>query len=138
MKILITGSSGLLGGHILKKLKKNKKNKIFHNGILKKKTDLSKEKNIEKFLLKNKIDLIINCAGYTNIDFIEEEKKRTDKINIDLLKIFFKVKKKHNLKFNLIHFSTDQLYGKKNIYHKETSKIFTFNHYCKQKILTLK
>jgi dTDP-4-dehydrorhamnose reductase len=27
---------------------------------------------------------------------------------------------------------------KKNIYHKETSKIFTFNHYCKQKILSEK
>ncbi len=63
MKILILGSNGFFGRAIKNRLKLNKKNKIL---VLTKSknfdfTDLNK---LEKFYLKNKPEIIINCAGY--------------------------------------------------------------------------
>lgn len=53
MRILIFGSSGKLGNSIYSELKRNKKFKVFHNGLRSKKFNLVNKKNIN-FLLKKK------------------------------------------------------------------------------------
>lgn len=133
-KILVLGSSGLLGSTIYHSLKKIHTMKVSHNGIKRRKYDLTKITNIKSLLTSNKFDIIINCAAYTNIDYIEKNKLVTNKININLLRNIFFLKKKYNLRFNLIHFSTDQMYNFRNIYHDEKSKIKCLNYYTTQKI----
>ena len=49
MRVLIIGSSGLLGKQLYYFLKK-KKTKVFHNGLNKKKLNLNKIKNLKKLL----------------------------------------------------------------------------------------
>ena len=55
MKILITGSNGVIGKEIAQRLKKNKKNKLT---LLGKKKDLTKQIN-----LNLKPELVIHCAA---------------------------------------------------------------------------
>lgn len=138
MNILILGSSGFLGKKIYLRLNKLKKLNLFHNGIYKRKINLSEKKKLENLLTCREYSLVINCAAYTDIDFIEKNKKITDKININLIKDIFNIKIKHKLNFDLIHFSTDQVYNNKNIYNYENSKLSKINHYAIQKILSEK
>jgi len=134
LKILILGSSGTLGKQIYKELKKINKIELFHTGLKKRKIDFTNKTEFKKFIFSINPDLIINCIAYTNVDKCENYKSLSKKINFEIVKEIFKLKVKKKLKFNFIHFSTDQFYnqiGKKPS--NETSKIFLFNNYCKHK-----
>jgi dTDP-4-dehydrorhamnose reductase len=131
MKILILGSSGLLGNKIYFFLKKKGLN-IIHNGLKKRKLDITNLNNL-KILLNKKPDLIINCAAITNIEKCEKFFKKTSKINIKLGDNIFFLKKKLNLKFSVIFFSTDQVYESKKS-SKESAKLTTYNNYSYQKL----
>ena len=133
-KILILGSSGILGRQLYKELKKNKNIELFHTGIRKRNFDFTKKIKFRKFILSIAPNLIIKCIAYTNIENCENHKQLSKKINFGIVKEIFNLKAQKKLKFNFIHFSTDQFYnqkGKKSS--KETSKIFLINNYCKHK-----
>ena len=63
IKILILGSSGIIGKHLYKRLKNNKKINLVHTGIKRKLT--SQKKHNWKILLLTKPNLIINAIGLT-------------------------------------------------------------------------
>ncbi|MDC3382393.1 sugar nucleotide-binding protein [Candidatus Pelagibacter sp.] len=132
MKILILGSSGFLGSTIYKTLSKNFK--VFHNGLRKKKFDLSSKKQVHELIFKSKPNIIINCAAITNINYCEKNKKKTKLINSDLLRWINNYNKKLKKSFWLIHFSTDSLYYK-NKKNTEKDKTKVFNYYTKSKLL---
>ena len=71
MKILLLGSSGLLGKNLY--LSVSKKFNTYHNGLFKRKRDLNKTKNVE-LLLKCKPNIVINCFGETDIEKCEINK----------------------------------------------------------------
>jgi len=119
MKVLILGSSGLLGNKIYFFLKK-KGLDIIHNGLKKRKLDITNLNNL-KIILNKKPDLIINCAAVTSIEKCEKFFFETSKINIKLGNNIFFLKKKLNLKFSVIFLSTDQVY-ESNKYSKENFK----------------
>ena len=131
MKILILGSSGLLGNKIYYFLKK-KGLDIIHNGLKKRKLDITNLNNL-KIILNKKPDLLINCAAVTNIDKCEKFFKETFKINVELGNNIFFLKKKLNLKFSTIFFSTDQVYESKRS-SNENSKLTIYNNYSFQKV----
>lgn len=133
-KVLILGSSGILGSYLLKNFPK--KNIIFHNGIKKKKFNLNNIINLTN-LLKKKPDIVINCVALTNIELCEKNKKKALKINTLITKNIFDIKKKNDLKFKYLFISTDQVYNK--IYKSdEMSKIKVNNYYTQSKILAEK
>jgi dTDP-4-dehydrorhamnose reductase len=135
MKILILGSSGLLGSKIYYFLKKKKLN-IIHNGLRKRKLDITNLNNL-KIILNKKPDLVINCAAITNIEKCEKFFEETSKINIELGNNIFFLKKKLKLNFSVIFFSTDQVYESKKT-SKENSKLVTYNNYSYQKLMAEK
>ena len=135
MRILILGTSGFLGKTLYKYLKKNKYS-VFHTGLLKKKKNLINFNNLIKIIFSSKPNLIINCSGLTNIDKCEKESKLSKKINLEIIKNIFFIKKNYNLSYQLIHFSTDQVYNpKKNIKNKESSFYIPINIYSAHKLL---
>ena len=78
--------------------------------------------------------MIINCIAYTDVDKCENFKSISKKINYRIVKEIFELKVKNNLKFNFIHFSTDQFYNQKGKKpSNETSEVFLINNYCKHK-----
>ena len=130
-KILILGSSGLLGSNLFRILK-NKYN-TSHNGIKKRNLDINNLSKLDLLIKKKEPDLIINCVAITNIDDAEKNKKKTYKINVQLVKNLILLQKKY--KFWFIHFSTDSFYnsaGKNN----ENSKKYFLNYYSKTKYLS--
>ena len=131
MKILLLGSSGLLGKNLYLSLSKNFT--VSHNGLIKRKKDLKKINNL-KFLLNFKPDLIINCSGETNIEKCEKNKKNCYDKNVRFLKELFILKDKKKLNFQFIHFSTDQVYNNKDPFkNNEKSKVKILNHYAQTK-----
>ncbi len=134
LTFLVLGSNGTLGSNIVKYLKKKK---IKFKTVARKNSnyniDLKKFKKLEKLLLNNKFDIVINCAAIIDIDKCEKSPKSTDFINCKLPKYLSNISKK--FLFKLVHISTDHVYaGKFGILNTETSKIKSCNNYSKQKI----
>ena len=132
MKILILGSSGFLGKLIYNKLKNNFN--VINNGLKKKRISLVDFKRTNDLLLNINPNLIINCAALTNIDQCEKFPKKSYDVNVKVVENIFKVKKKNNLNFFFIQFSTDSLYdSKNNINNKETKIPKIHNIYTRHK-----
>lgn len=68
MKILITGSNGMLGHDLIEVLKDN------HELILttSKTLDITDKDNVIEFIRENNPDIVINSAAYTDVDGCEE------------------------------------------------------------------
>lgn len=133
-RVLILGSSGILGKHIYKELKKNKKIQLFHTGLNKRKINVNLKNELKNFIYSTNPDIIINCIAYTNVDNCEKKPSNSKRVNYQFLKDIFELKIQKKLKFNFIHFSTDQFYNQVGTKpSKENSKIFLINNYCKHK-----
>ena len=130
MKILILGSSGRLGNLLYKRFKS--KHQVFNNGLKKRKYDISNFNRIQK-LLKNNLDLIINCSGNTNIENCEKNKLKLAK-QVNSFRKFISLTHKKKIKF--IQISTDHMYDNPNFNKSsnEKKKPIINNYYTKNKI----
>ena len=71
--------------------------------------DITKKETVLDFFSLNKIDFVINCAAYTQVDKAEEDIERATKINADGPEnLAFACKKYSSF---LIHISTDYVFG---------------------------
>ena len=101
--ILVTGSLGQLGTQI-RNISKNFSNYKFTFSN-KKNLDISKFDSLKNFVLTKKIDLIINCAAYTNVEMANKNRELADLINNISVGNIAKICLDLNIK--LIHISTD-------------------------------
>jgi len=128
LKILLLGGSGTLGSKIAK-------SKIFSNlkNPSKKKLNILNKKNLEKYLIKHEIDLVIHCAALARIKECEINKDKAKRINIagtkNLVLSILKIKKNYNKKIKLVFISTDAVYSDKKGNFKETDKLAPYNFY---------
>lgn len=137
-KILLTGSSGILGSTILKKfdanynflnlINKNKINYKYNQIVIKNNFEI-----LKKIFAGFRPDIIIHAAANTNIEDCQKNKKNCKKINFKFTKNLVKLSKLFKVKF--IYISTDQVYNK-NFYQKEISKLKSNNYYTDTKILS--
>ena len=135
MKILITGSSGFLGCHLLKLFEKEKKkydlfalyNKNKPIG-LKKTTKLIKA-DLVKINFLNHYDLVIHCASKTRVNTKNDKilyKDNTNSLKQILKKISFD---------NFVFMSSNSVYGKSNgMKINEKTKLNANDYYGKSKI----
>src|SRR4051812_13212603 len=86
MKILITGSNGLLGQKLVYKLRNNKaitciatargNNRLVkQDGYIYETLDITNSENVNKVFSKHLPDVVINTAAMTNVDACETEKE---------------------------------------------------------------
>jgi dTDP-4-dehydrorhamnose reductase len=104
--ILVTGANGQLGLTI-KSIKDNYLNYQFffaEKNIL----DITNVDEVENYVIKNQIHVIINCAAYTQVDKAEEEIALANEINHKAVRNLAELSKKHAIK--LIHISTDYVF----------------------------
>ena len=142
-KILFFGASGRLGENWVKDLIiDNKvfvnifKNKIFitNKNFFYKKFDFENIKDLITFCKKKKISHVINCIGFTNVEYCEIDKKKANYLNYLIPKKLTYVSKFLNVP--IIHISTDMLFnGKKKTKYLETDKPSPVNYYSKSKLL---
>ncbi|MCF6367185.1 MAG: dTDP-4-dehydrorhamnose reductase [Bacteroidales bacterium] len=129
--ILVTGSDGQLGSE----LKKISSEFIDFTFLFTDVSDLdiTDINALENYFANYKVDFIINCAAYTNVDKAETDKENADKINATAVQnlAFFSNK----YKVPLIHISTDYVFdGISKIPYKETDNTNPQSAYGKTKL----
>jgi perosamine synthetase len=131
--ILLIGSTGLLGSYMVS----NNKNFKFYAHINKKELENSKiekvrfkinQKNLRQFILKKKIDIIINCAGLASIEECEKNKHLALELNTSLVKNIISSIKNRDVK--VIQISSDHLFKKIKNKITEKTEVKPQNYYA--------
>ena len=114
MNILVTGANGQLGNEMRIVSKESKDNYIFtdvvevegqETTIL----DITDLDAIRKVVDENDVNIIVNCAAYTNVDAAESNVVLAEKLNAEAPKnLAIAIKEANGL---LIHISTDYVFG---------------------------
>lgn len=131
MNVLITGAKGQLGLEIASLETKFPYFILFFAD--KSLLNIADFKEVESYISKNKIDVIVNCAAYTNVDKAEDEPEMANEINHLAVKNLAVTAKKHSLK--LIHISTDYVFdGESSIPYSERDSTNPQNVYGSTKL----
>lgn len=105
--VLVTGANGQLGNEI--KFLSQKMNLPFNfhftdADIL----DITNRTQVEEYVVNNRIQYIINCAGYTAVEKAEIETEKAYEVNVTGVEIIASVAKQYDVK--VIHISTDYVF----------------------------
>ena len=106
MNVLVTGADGQLGKTVAKLAEGCGNNYIFCDVS---ELDITDESSVEACVLQNDIDVILNCAAYTNVDKAEDSPELADAVNHTAVAGMARIAKKHDVV--LIHISTDYVFG---------------------------
>ena len=124
MRILVTGANGQLGQEF--KNVSNSDHEFYYTD--ENDLDITKKKEILDYVSIYKIELIINCAAYTNVNDAETNKRQAIKVNLDAVRNLVEVCEEKKIK--MIHFSTDYVYNSDNLNPiNEDSNINPINYY---------
>jgi dTDP-4-dehydrorhamnose reductase len=117
MNILTIGKNGQLAQCINKVLEeKSSEHKFYFSD--RNEIDITDSNSIEKYVIEHKIDIVINCAAYTNVEKSEEERETAFLINKKGVKNIIDICRKNNI--YVIHISTDFVFdGNDNIPYDE-------------------
>ncbi len=107
MKILITGSTGLIGTRITELLGQ----KYTFIPLLQSEIDITDKSSVERRLTTVDFDLLLHLAAYTNVDGAEKEKELCRKINVEGTRNLFEACQEKKAK--MIHISTDFVFDGK-------------------------
>ena len=131
MRILVTGSNGQLGSEMVALQTQETHHQWFNLDI--NELDITDKNAVEQFVVNNKIDGIINCAAYTNVDKAEEDVALCYKVNRDAPQYLAQAIEK--VGGFIIHISTDYVFnGTNNIPYTEQDKPNPVTIYGKSKI----
>lgn len=109
--ILVTGANGQLGSEIKHIVSKSAKNNYIFTDVSD--LDITNAEKILNFIDENQINIVINCAAYTQVDKAEDEPTTADLVNHIAVKNIANACKQKKAK--VIHISTDYVFsGDKN------------------------
>ncbi|MBL0342368.1 MAG: SDR family oxidoreductase [Bacteroidetes bacterium] len=129
MKILITGSNGLLGQKLVYQLLRTSGVELIatslgvnrvslKNGYTYYSLDITNKDEVLKVIDAVRPDCIINTAAMTNVDVCETDQIGCDALNVTSVKYLIEAAKKYKTHF--IHFSTDFIFDGVSGPYKET------------------
>ncbi len=106
MNILVTGANGQLGNELRLVTAESADQYVFTDvGEL----DITDAEAIERMVAANGIELIINCAAYTNVDKAEDDRALAERLNTTAVEHLAAAMKRRN--GWLVHISTDYVVG---------------------------
>ena len=143
IKVVITGSNGLLGQSLLNLLLQEKeKYKVFgfsrgenrsgREDFTYVKIDITEEKKLKSKLQEIKANFIINTAAMTQVDDCENNKENCHLLNVTVVKWLAEVSKEINA--HLIHLSTDFIFDGVKGNYKETDVANPLSYYGLSKL----
>lgn len=103
MNILITGSNGQLGNEMRMQAPAHAAHNYFFTDVAE--LDITDRAAVHAFVRENGIELIVNCAAYTNVDRAEEDEPTALRINADA------VGNLASAGATVIHISTDYVFS---------------------------
>lgn len=105
-RILVTGANGQLGCE-LRRLGGASPNDYIFTDVAE--LDITDARAVDAMVGSERVDVIINCAAYTNVDRAEEEALVAEKINAHAVGNLARAAAKYNA--TLFHISTDYVFG---------------------------
>ena len=116
MNILVTGSKGQLGNEMRVLSAAHPKHTYFFTDV--EELDITDRQAVSAFVTNHAIDLIVNCAAYTNVDKAEEDEVTALKINAEAVAIL------GSQGVRVIHISTDYVFsGDEHLPCRETDPV---------------
>jgi dTDP-4-dehydrorhamnose reductase len=150
MKILITGSNGLLGQKLVYKLKARKDIQLIatargsnrlvkREGYLYESLDITDRRNVESVFGKHRPDVVINTAAMTNVDACETEREACWLMNVTAVQHQVDVlqdlqKNETGYKPHFIHLSTDFIFDGTHGPLDEEEKPNPLSYYAESKL----
>src|SRR2546423_335777 len=129
MKIVILGTGGRLGAALAREFKK-----YDLTGLNREQLDLSDLDALRTKLDPMSFDVLINAAGFTNVDACETERDRAFLINAEAPGVLAKICNAKEVK--LIHFSTDYIFdGEKGTPYTEEDEANPISVYGESKLI---
>ena len=143
VKVVITGSNGLLGQSLLQVLLKEKdayevygfsrgENRSGRGDFNYISIDLTNEEKLKNSLQEIQPHFIINTAAMTQVDDCENQKAACDLLNVSVVKWLSESSQKLNT--HLIHISTDFIFDGKQGNYKETDEPNPISYYGLSKL----
>ncbi|MHC4308219.1 MAG: dTDP-4-dehydrorhamnose reductase, partial [Planctomycetota bacterium] len=136
MKILITGSNGMLGADLVDLLKSRKGSLDPNLEVIEtphEVLDITLEDKVSGFISTHTPDIIVNCAAFTNVDKCETESKAAFNVNALGPKYIAAAAKKCGAR--LIHISTDFVFdGNSNKPYAEENQTNPLSEYGRTKL----
>ena len=138
MKILITGSNGLLGQKLLHKLRQDFSVELIatskgENRVSNKDCytyfdlDITDNDAIAKLISREKPQVVINTAAMTNVDLCEDEKQACDALNVEAVRHLADACEK--IDSHLIQISTDFIFDGEDGPYKEEDEPNPLSYY---------
>ncbi len=104
--VLITGANGQLGNE-MRRLGAVSPNNYIYTDVAE--LDITNAAAVSQFVRDNKVDVIVNCAAYTNVDKAESDEVTAELINATAVENLAKAMKE--VDGTLFHVSTDYVFG---------------------------
>ena len=112
MNILITGANGQLGTEMHNLSAQHPNHTYFFTDVAE--LDITNREAVQRFVTDNAVDLIVNCAAYTNVDKAEEDEPTARLINADAVENLAHASQTTNDQrptTKIIHISTDYVFS---------------------------
>ncbi len=106
MNILVTGANGQLGNE-MRRISIGSDDRYLYTDVAE--LDIADQNAVRSYVKKEAVDVIVNCAAYTNVDKAEDDAEKADLLNnyaVGNLAIAAK-----EVDATLIHISTDYVFG---------------------------
>lgn len=144
MKVIVTGSSGLIGSVLIPVLaaRGHEVIALHHSTLLTVRSpkvrtlalDLTSPEHIERLVLDEFPDAIINCAAYASQDAVSRDEAAAEKINVALPRQLAMLARHVSARF--LHLSTDMVFdGAQEQPYRSTDKPNPLNLYGQMKLL---
>lgn len=108
MKTLLLGASGQLGREWQLIIEAQYTDDIELLSYTSDELDITHYREMSDEFRRQKPDVVINCAAYTDVDGAEEHRKLARKVNTEA--VLYLAELSHELEFKLIHYSTDYIF----------------------------
>jgi dTDP-4-dehydrorhamnose reductase len=144
MRVLVTGSNGLLGQHLTTNLLEKDvvllatsfgSNRIDSVENCYERLDISDYQETFKIIASFKPDVVINTAAATNVDECEHEKKKCNEINCQGVKNLLSAFKELQVSPYFIHLSTDFIFDGNKMVYSENDQPNPISEYGRSKWL---
>tara|TARA_B110000116_G_C16766587_1_gene551132 strand:- start:563 stop:1459 length:897 start_codon:yes stop_codon:yes gene_type:complete len=143
MKVLITGSNGLLGQKLLHKLRVDEeinlvaisrgKNRVSEkNGYTYFDLDITDNDEVQRVIVEQMPDVVINTAAMTNVDMCEDKKDACDALNVNAVQYLADACQK--IDAHLIQISTDFIFDGEDGPYTEEDKPNPLSYYGLSKL----